>query len=99
MPISLKNVGLTIFMYHKSHMYHAHKSSCRYALVKGHGGCDTCDTCETSFGSALQNSINHDYRRFSIMYMDSKLIKQARNADMIAFLGKHCGFTFNTIIY
>ena len=30
------------------------------------------------------------------MYMDSKLIEQARNADMIAFLGKHCGFTFNT---
>lgn len=30
------------------------------------------------------------------MLMDSKLVGQARNADMIAFLGKHCGYTFTT---
>jgi len=28
--------------------------------------------------------------------MNSKLVEQARNADMIVFLGKHCGFTFST---
>ena len=30
------------------------------------------------------------------MFMDSRLVEQARNADMIVFLGKHCGFTFST---
>ena len=95
MPISLKNVGLTIFMYHKSHMYHAHKSPCRNTHFQGaNGDCDTCDTCETSFGSASQISNNHKYRRFTIVYMDSKLIEQARNADMIAFLEKYNGYTF-----
>jgi len=30
------------------------------------------------------------------MLLDSKLVEQARNADMLDFLGKHCGFTFTT---
>ena len=30
------------------------------------------------------------------MSIDNNIVEQARNADMIAFLERHCGFTFNT---
>ena len=50
---------------------------------------DTWGRWDTSFRSVQKNQ-----ERIMIMKIDNAIVEQARNADMIAFLEKHCGFTF-----